>query len=73
MSPLGAVLLGIKVLGILEGDAVPDEFIPMMVKWHAEGQFPFDKMITKFPFSKINEAVEAQHKGEVVKVFLVND
>jgi Zn-dependent alcohol dehydrogenase len=30
-------------------------------------------MITKFPFNQINEAIEAQHKGEVVKAVLVHD
>ena len=73
VSLFGAIALGIKVLGIIEGDSVPDEFIPKMVQLHADGRFPFDKMITKFPFSQINEAVEAQHKGEVVKAVLVND
>jgi aryl-alcohol dehydrogenase len=43
-----------------------------MVELHAAGRFPFDKMITKFPLSQINEALEAQHKGEVVKAVLVN-
>jgi len=72
VSLFGALVLGIKVLGIIEGDAAPDSFIPRMAELHAAGQFPFDKMITKFPFSKINEAIEAQHEGEVVKAVLVH-
>jgi hypothetical protein len=30
-------------------------------------------MIETFLFSRINEAVVAQHRGDVVKVVLVND
>jgi aryl-alcohol dehydrogenase len=72
VSLMGALLAGVKVYGIIEGDAVPDEFIPRMAQLHADGKFPFDKMITKFPFAQINEAIEAQHKGEVVKAVLVH-
>ncbi len=72
VSLFGALVAGVKVYGIIEGDAVPDEFIPRLVQLHAEGRFPFDKMITKFPFSQVNEAIEAQHKGDVVKAVLVH-
>jgi aryl-alcohol dehydrogenase len=72
LSLFGVLLAGVKLYGIIEGDAVPDEFIPRMAQLHADGKFPFDKMITKYPFAQINEAIEAQHKGEVVKAVLVN-
>jgi aryl-alcohol dehydrogenase len=73
LSLMQAMIIGIKIYGIIEGDAVPDEFIPRLAALHREGRFPFDKMITKFPLSQINEAIEAQHKGEVVKAVLVLD
>jgi aryl-alcohol dehydrogenase len=73
LSLMQAMIIGVKLYGIIEGDAVPDHFIPRLASLHAEGRFPFDKMITKYPFSKINEAIEAQHKGEVVKVVLVHE
>jgi aryl-alcohol dehydrogenase len=40
---------------------------------HRQGKFPFDKLITTFPFSQINEAVRAQLNGEAIKVVLLND
>jgi aryl-alcohol dehydrogenase len=73
LSLMQAMIIGVRIYGILEGDSVPDEFIPRMVQLHREGRFPFDKMITKFPFGQINEAIEAQHRGEAVKIVLVND
>jgi aryl-alcohol dehydrogenase len=72
VSLLGALIAGVTVYGIIEGDAVPDEFIPRMAQLHADGRFPFDKMVTKFPFAQINEAIEAQHRGDVVKAVLVH-
>ena len=73
LNLMQAMIIGIKLYGIIEGGAVPDEFIPRLVALHAQGRFPFDKMITKFPFAQINQAIEAGHQGEVVKVVLVHD
>jgi aryl-alcohol dehydrogenase len=70
---LALMALGLRVQGITEGDSDPDVFIPKMLEWHAAGKFPFDKLIETFPLSQINEAVEAQHKGEVTKVVLIPD
>ncbi|SLK10499.1 NAD(P)-dependent alcohol dehydrogenase [Arthrobacter sp. P2b] len=66
-------LIGGSVVGIVEGDSDPDVFIPYLLDLHREGKFPFDKLITTFPLSKINEAVSAQHSGEAVKVVLLTD
>jgi len=73
LNLIQAMSIGLKLYGIIEGDAVPDEFIPRLVQLHRDGRFPFDKMITKYPFDQINKAIEAQHRGEVVKVVLVHD
>jgi aryl-alcohol dehydrogenase len=35
-----------------------------------QGKFPFDKLITTMPLAQINEAVEAQHRGEILKAVL---
>jgi len=56
--------------GIVEGDADPQTFIPYLLDLHSQGKFPFDKLITTMPLAQINEAVEAQHRGEVLKAVL---
>jgi aryl-alcohol dehydrogenase len=62
---------GISIRGIVQGDSVPDVFIPKLVDLYRNGLFPFDKMVTKYPFEKINQAIEDQAAGKVVKpVFL---
>jgi aryl-alcohol dehydrogenase len=61
------MLRGISVRGIVQGDSVPDVFIPRMVDLYMNGRFPFHKMITKYPFEQINQAIEDQAAGNVVK------
>jgi aryl-alcohol dehydrogenase len=68
-----AQLLGVTITGIVEGDSVPDVFIPQLIDLHRAGRFPFDKLITTMPFADINEAVAAQHRGDAVKIVLVHD
>lgn len=62
---------GLSFKGIVEGDSDPATFIPELVQLHLEGRFPFDRLITKMPLSQINEAIEAQNRGEVLKVVLI--
>ena len=66
--PLTPVMFGgISVRGIVQGDSIPDEFIPSLVELYMQGRFPFDKLVTKYPFEKINEAIADQARGKVVK------
>ncbi|KQH81002.1 geraniol dehydrogenase [Mycobacterium gordonae] len=63
-------LLGLTIRGIVEGDADPQTFIPYLLDLYRQGKFPFDKLITTMPLAQINEAVDAQLRGEVLKVVL---
>lgn len=55
---------------ITEGDANPQEFIPHMLTLYKEGKFPFDKLITTFPFEQINDAMAATEQGKSIKPVL---
>jgi aryl-alcohol dehydrogenase len=61
------MLRGLSIRGIVQGDSVPDTFIPYLIELHVNGRFPFDKLVTKYPFEKINQAIEDQAAGKVVK------
>ena len=61
------MIRGISIRGIVQGDSVPDVFIPKLVDLYMAGRFPFDKMVTKYSLEKINEAVADQAAGKVVK------
>lgn len=67
----GQALLGKSVMGILEGSADPQTFIPRMIGLWQEGRFPFDAIIETFPLSAINDAERASATGRVVKPVLL--
>jgi aryl-alcohol dehydrogenase len=70
---VAAMQKGLTVRGIVEGDSDPAQFIPELLQHHAQGQFPFDSLITTYPLSDINNAVAAQERGDVVKLVLIPD
>jgi aryl-alcohol dehydrogenase len=71
LNLIQALSLGITVRGIIEGDSVPDEFIPELAALYRDGKFPLDRLVKTYPFAAINEAVEDQTKGRCVKAILV--
>lgn len=78
VAPFGAevsldmqnILNGRTIMGIVEGDSVPEIFIPKLIDLYKHGKFPFDRMIKYYPFEKINEAVEDSEKGRTLKAVL---
>jgi len=64
------LLLGRKVRGICEGDAVPDLFIPRLVELYKQGRFAFDKLVKYYDFEDINTAVEDGEHGRAVKAIM---
>jgi len=65
---LAQMMLGGHTLrGIVQGDSVPDTFIPRLIDLYRRGRFPFDQFVTKYRFDEINQAVKDQASGTVVK------
>lgn len=52
---------------IIEGDSVPQVFIPKLITLWRQGRFPFDKLTKFFAFAQINEAFDASASGETIK------
>ena len=67
------IMTGRKIVGCVEGDAKVKQFIPTLVKLYEDGRFPFDRLIEKYPFEKINDAVKDLHDGKVMKPVLMLD
>lgn len=65
------LLLGKKIRGIVQGDSIPDIDIPRLIALYKQGRFPFDKLITTYPFEDINEAVADHEKGTTIKPVLL--
>lgn len=71
LNIVSTLLGGLTVKGVVEGDSDRAQFIPELLRHYRAGEFPFDKLVQKYPLSRINEAVQAQHRGDVVKVVLL--
>jgi aryl-alcohol dehydrogenase len=56
--------------GIILGDSNPQDFLPRMIKAIKLGRFPIDKIITTYPFERINEAIADCEAGRTVKAVL---
>jgi aryl-alcohol dehydrogenase len=61
------MIRGKVIRGIVEGDSVPETFIPKMVDLYLDGQFPIDRMIKTYQLDQINQAVADAEAGAVVK------
>jgi aryl-alcohol dehydrogenase len=64
------LLAGRRIVGIIEGDAVPDLFIPRLVDWYRAGRLPLEAISESFDFTAIGAALAAGASGRVVKPIL---
>ncbi len=64
------ILPGRTVRGIIQGDSVPQTFIPQLIDWYGDGRFPFDRLISFYPFADINRACADMAEGKVIKPVL---
>jgi aryl-alcohol dehydrogenase len=62
-----SLITGRKVMGVVEGSSRTHEFIPRLAQLNADGEFPFDELITYYPLDQINEAAADSLAGKVVK------
>lgn len=58
---------GKTVTGVIEGDTVPQLFIPELVEYYRQGRFPFDKLVKYYDFEDINQAFEDSRTGKTIK------
>ena len=61
---------GKTLVGVIEGDAVPQLFIPQLVEYYKQGLFPFDKLVKFYSFDQINESFEDSKSGVTIKPIL---
>jgi aryl-alcohol dehydrogenase len=61
---------GRRTIGIREGDAVPQSFIPYLIDLYRAGEFPFDRLVKFYDFREINQAMAEAKQGETIKPVL---
>lgn len=68
---MGNMLLpGIAIKAVIEGDSVPEVFIPQMVELHRQGRFPIDRLVADYPMAEVARAAEDSLAGRAVKPVL---
>lgn len=67
----GRLPSGITVSMVIEGEAVPQVFLPRLVKLFEEGRFPFDRLIEHYAIDDINDAFEDSATGRTLKPVVV--
>jgi aryl-alcohol dehydrogenase len=64
------LVAGRTVRGVVEGDSVPQLFLPQLVRFWEEGRFPVERLMTCYDFDRIEEAAHDAENGAVVKPVL---
>ncbi|GAA0271780.1 NAD(P)-dependent alcohol dehydrogenase [Alteraurantiacibacter aestuarii] len=67
----GMLAGGKQLRGILGGDAHPGIFLPKLADYWRQGRFPFDRMISFYPFADISRAFADAHSGKAIKPVLL--
>jgi aryl-alcohol dehydrogenase len=61
-------LLGGKTLrGVIEGESIPEVFIPELIGLWKAGKFPFDRLLRFYELDQINEAAHDSETGVTIK------
>jgi aryl-alcohol dehydrogenase len=61
---------GRTIRGVIQGDSRPREFIPRLVELFMAGQFPLDRLVTRYGFADINQAAADATSGATIKPVL---
>lgn len=64
---LGDLMTGAVIRYVIEGDSVPETFIPRLIDYYRQGRFPFDRLIEFYDLANINDAVRDTEAGLTIK------
>jgi aryl-alcohol dehydrogenase len=64
---LGDLMTGVVIRYVIEGDSVPETFIPQLIDYYRQGRFPFDRLIEFYELDNINDAVRDTEAGRTIK------
>lgn len=66
----GSLPEGRKARSIIQGDAVPQQFISRLIALYQAGLFPFDRLVKFYDFAEINRAIADAKRGDTIKPVL---
>lgn len=56
-----------RLMAVVEGDSVPEVFVPQLIELDMQGRFPFDRLVTFYDFDEINQAAADTESGVTIK------
>jgi Zn-dependent alcohol dehydrogenase len=62
---------GKSILGAVEGDVIPQDYVPKMVQWWREGKLPIEKLTKFFKAEDFAQGIQEMHDGSTVKPIIV--
>lgn len=70
-NPIGLFMKAATLRGIIQGSALPAEFLPRLIGWQREGLFPYERLIRTYDFADINQAFADAAAGVAIKPVLL--
>ncbi len=61
---------GRTVRGCIQGDSVPEQFIPELMNLYRAGKLPVERIVSLYDFADINRAVADSIAGKAIKPVL---
>ena len=55
--------MGRTLRGIVEGQSIPDVFLPRLIELWRQGRFPVDRLMTYYSFEDIDRAARDAEEG----------
>jgi len=68
--PGGLPFLTTRIVGIVEGDSVPNEFLPKLFELQQSGHLPIERLIEPYAFEAIADAFGAMARKQIIKPVL---
>jgi aryl-alcohol dehydrogenase len=61
---------GRALRGCIQGDSLPDRFIPRLIELYLSGKLPVERLVTYYEFGDIHQAVTDSVTGRTIKPIL---
>ncbi|KAL3440362.1 chaperonin 10-like protein [Aspergillus insuetus] len=65
------MVTGKQLLGSMEGGVLPEKYIPQLLQWYRNGEFPFDRLVKFYPVQEYKKAIEDMESGATIKPVLI--
>lgn len=70
-APGSVLMRGASLQGIILGSAMPNTFLPKIIELNQQGRFPYERLITTYAFTDINQAFADSEAGKAIKPVLI--